>query len=66
LNVKPIKTSTTLKKKPSTISINMVIVATKNWKNEEQLFKEREPLNDKTTTNWTKEKKVKKTFVETF
>ncbi len=44
----------------------MVIVATKNWKNEEQLFKEREPLNDKTTTNWTKEKKVKKTFVETF
>jgi Rad3-related DNA helicase len=60
LNIKPIKTLTTLEKKPSTISINMVIVSTKNKKNEEQLFKEMEPLNNKMTTNWTKEKKCEK------
>ncbi len=62
---KPIETLTTLDKKPPTILINMVVVATKSQKNEEQVFKEKEMLKNKTTIDWTKEEKMRKTFVET-
>ncbi len=62
---KLIETLTTLDKKPPIISINMVIMATKSQKNEEQVFKEKEMLKNKSTIDWTKDEKMKKTFVET-
>ncbi len=46
-------------------SINMVVLETKSQKNEEHICKEKDSPKKKTTTNWTKEKKMKKIFVET-
>ncbi len=56
---------TTLKKKPPTASIDMVALVPKSQKNEEQVFKKREPLKKKKViAYWTKEEKVKKTFMK--
>jgi hypothetical protein len=40
-------------------------MVTISQKNEEHVFKEREPLKNKIVANWIKEEKMKKTFVET-
>lgn len=57
-NAKPIETSTTSKKKLLTISINMVTMMTISQKNEDGVFKEREPLKKKTTIDWIKEEET--------
>ncbi len=44
-------------KKPPTILINMVVMVTKSQKNEEQVFKDKEMLNNKTAIDWTKEER---------
>jgi hypothetical protein len=64
-NAKPIQISMTSKKKPPTISINMLVVMTISYKNDDYVFKEKEPLKKKTTIDWTKEEEIEKTFVET-
>lgn len=54
-NVKP-KTSTTLENKPLIILVNMVVVVTKNQKNEKPMFKDMELLMNKIVAHWTKKK----------
>jgi hypothetical protein len=56
-HVKPINVLTTLKKKPPIVSINMVALVTKSQKNEEQVFKKREPLKTKRLLHIGKNKK---------
>ncbi len=51
-----VETLATLHKKPPIILINMVVMATRNQKNEEKVFKDKEMLKNK-TIDWTKEEK---------